>query len=346
MLSKLFASVLVAAFILPSILGGSIPDGPDQTFVATLLTVDNSTSKVYGTVAVFIGTNGSLAYTGNLFDAQPNLNAASCNATNGCGVHIHDGIGCASPSQYGGHFYEPPVTSDPWLSQKYSTDSTGEAQFCGQVVAGSTNVSGKPFIAHDSSGNVIACGVLSSPPASQIFEAEIAPFGLSFVSGTMTVYNPGKGTVFMYGNAVDLQPNLLSYMMGGTDCNATLGCGVHIHAGTSCATEALQGDHWYNSTALTMDPWLKVGYEQTNSKGDAQFCAAVTIDEASVAGHAAVIHSNNGTRVACGILEGSNSPSSSPGSNGTSKTSSSRPIYWTHVTMGSLLVTVTAACMF
>lgn len=87
-----------------------------------------------------------ISYAGFLTGAEANLAASNCNAENGCGVHIHAGLGCGSSTDQGGHLFAAPVTTDPWVDERFSSDSRGNAQFAGVVNIGTTNLSGRAFV--------------------------------------------------------------------------------------------------------------------------------------------------------------------------------------------------------
>jgi hypothetical protein len=90
----------------------------------------------------------------------------------------------------------------------------------------------------------------------------------------------------------------------GKDCNFTNGCGIHIHNGTSCFNVTTQGGHVYNRTTIPIDPWLYTMYHATDANGNAYFSGCVENGVPSFIGNPFIVHSNNGTRVSCGILEG------------------------------------------
>ncbi len=89
---------------------------------------------------------------------------------------------------------------------------------------------------------------------------------------------------------------------------------MHIHVGTSCATEDADkvGDHYYNTTAITEDPWTAANgcaYSPTMTmdenimvKGDFTFTKdyGYTLNESM--GHVVIIHDNTGGRIGCGVL--------------------------------------------
>ena len=51
-------------------------------------------------------------------------------AGNSLGVHVHSGTGCASADQ-GGHFYNMPVSADPWGDKFYQSTAAGTASGSG-----------------------------------------------------------------------------------------------------------------------------------------------------------------------------------------------------------------------
>jgi hypothetical protein len=109
--------------------------------------------------------------------------------------------------------------------------------------------------------------------------------------------------VCYFGLAYNLEPKLRSYLNPdwvGTNCNFTNGCGVHVHNGTSCL---IRDGHHYNPAVVRKDPWKYSMYHSTNRLGTAYFTGCV---ETGVVGNfenrAFVVHSNNGTRVSCGLL--------------------------------------------
>jgi hypothetical protein len=107
---------------------------------------------------------------------------SNCNAENGCGAHVHSGHACTNSSTQGGHYYSTSV--DPWLQVKYtSTDSVGNASFTFSVIAGVSDIKGKPFIVHNNVGSRVSCGILSLAAESEDKDAQIdakssSPLGL------------------------------------------------------------------------------------------------------------------------------------------------------------------------
>jgi hypothetical protein len=142
-------------------LPGSIPAVDLKYYRADIVPLGNGT--VSGTVYVKADPfhTGSLVYGGHLVGLQPNLAAETCNATNGCGVHIHAGYSCNSTATQLGHFFNnQTVPSDPWANQRYSSNPDGVANFASHVELGTTDVNGRAFIVHSSAGTRVACGLL------------------------------------------------------------------------------------------------------------------------------------------------------------------------------------------
>ena len=88
-----------------------------------------------------------VGYAGIVSNLEPNLLALTCNATNGCGVHIHSGRSCNNTSTQGGHYYNnASVSVDPWINERYSSDVRGKANFQSVVNMGSIDIEGRVFV--------------------------------------------------------------------------------------------------------------------------------------------------------------------------------------------------------
>jgi len=87
-----------------------------------------------------------ISYGGFLTGVEANLGASTCTDENGCGVHIHAGLSCGTNTEQGGHLFAAPITTDPWVDERYSSDSSGNAQFAGVVDIGTTDLSGRAFV--------------------------------------------------------------------------------------------------------------------------------------------------------------------------------------------------------
>lgn len=102
---------------------------------------------------------------------------------------------------------------------------------------------------------------------------------------------------------------VISYTLENVDqrCNrrnTTLAnsCGLHIHSGFSCATDAEVGGHYYNTSAMA-DPWAFASYYEVSGntsvgKVEVQYGHSVEDTE----GRVFVIHDYEGRRVSCGVL--------------------------------------------
>lgn len=95
---------------------------------------------------------------------------------------------------------------------------------------------------------------------------------------------------------------LLSHTMLGILASAN-GCGAHIHSGTSCADSASQGGHFYDSEIVAIDPWINEGYTTTTRSGQAYYVGCVVTGEDSFKGKPFIVHEEDGSRAACGLLE-------------------------------------------
>ena len=121
---------------------------------ATMVELPNATvSGVSGTVIAFHddGDTAAIGYGGFLKGLTVGLdaNGKTCtNATNGCGVHVHNGTSCASSDMQGGHYYDATVVKlDPWIDVRYSSDANGAAVFSGVVIpGGAIDIAGRAFV--------------------------------------------------------------------------------------------------------------------------------------------------------------------------------------------------------
>ena len=168
------------------------------------------------------------------------------------------------------------------------------------------------FAVHAENGTRLGCGLLERVKEN-VLTADTTKLTDAGVGGLLLSYT-ANDTICYFGQASSLEPNLLSVVDGsGNDCNSTNGCGVHVHAGLSCANTTTQRGHYYDNTTLTTDPWKLTGYLSTDSKGDASYTGCVQTGETDFIGRTFIVHSNNGSRVACGLLEEEeNKPPSSP----------------------------------
>jgi hypothetical protein len=119
---------------------------------AEITEIPGTDSDVTGFAYVFASRerdngSGTIGYAGQAMGLEPDLFAPTCTAVNGCGVHVHAGFSCQDAESQGGHYFESPVEDDPWVDDRYSSNSQGQAKFSGIVDIGNTNeLAGRAFI--------------------------------------------------------------------------------------------------------------------------------------------------------------------------------------------------------
>ena len=116
--------------------------------IQPLASNSSSTQAVTGFVSIFTETNKSIVgYAGIVSNLEPDLLASTCNATNGCGVHIHSGRSCINTTTQGGHYYNNmSVPIDPWIDERYSSDFEGKANFQSVLDIGSVDIEDRVFV--------------------------------------------------------------------------------------------------------------------------------------------------------------------------------------------------------
>lgn len=280
-----------------------------KIFYAEITEIPGTSSGVTGSVYVFQpDESGIIGYAGTSFGLAPGLLAATCTAVNGCGAHIHSGSSCADSPSQGGHLFFPPMAIDPWVDERYDSDGDGVATYSGILDMGFGDLNGRAFLIHAEDGTRLGCGLLSMVPPDEVLIADLTPIAgvsLSNVIGNVNIVTPDEESVCFYGTGENLEPNLLSGVMGGPgeDCTSSNGCGAHIHAGFSCLNSETQLGHLYDSETLSADPWAFVHYESTDEFGNGAFIGCLELGEFELTGRAFIIHAEDGSRVSCGLLE-------------------------------------------
>ncbi|KAH8054480.1 hypothetical protein JL722_8828 [Aureococcus anophagefferens] len=245
-------------------------------------------------VVVVSETDGGIEMTGTLTGLEASVTG---------GYHIHSGTTCASADDVGGHYFEG-MADDPWTTN-YESDSVGVSQTSLSLddftLDGAYPVAGRAVVIHAADGTRIGCGVLEDA-----VYASIGPYpGYAMMqSATLGPYPGYDGDLAVAGSVMVMQTDAgieLTGTLGGLEASAT--GGFHIHSGTTCASADDVGGHYFEGMAD--DPWT-TNYD-SDASGDASVSLALdnfTISGAyPVAGRAVVVHAEDGTRIACGLLD-------------------------------------------
>lgn len=173
---------------------------------------------------------------------------------------------------------------------------------------------------HAEDGSRVGCGLLTKVNGNDLLQAETEPLADSQVTSTVTVHEVGTGVCF-FGLSKNLEPNLSSFLVDGSDCDAPNGCGGHIHGGYSCDDSTTQEGHFYDAVTVDVDPWKFAGYLSTDSNGMAYFTDCLKTGKTDFVDRAFIVHASDGSRVSCGLLaqierhspsESTDMPSASP----------------------------------
>ena len=168
---------------------GKIEKVPDPEEILVTGTRNLTSAGVRSNVLLYAVQPDVACYFGTARNLEPNLvsfmnkneklKGKDCKATNGCGVHLHNGTSCFNTTTQGGHFYNPvqyPI--DPWLYTMYDmTDEDGDAYFTGCVQTGFevSRFLKRPFILHSNSGTRVSCGLLNKLPPAPVVAPVKAP---------------------------------------------------------------------------------------------------------------------------------------------------------------------------
>lgn len=142
-----------------------------SVYVAEIAPFGNN-PKVSGMVRIFTSNQHPdiIAYYGTVEGVEADLSLeqnGNCTATNGCGVHIHAGYSCETPELQMGHLYNATkLTVDPWLVERYDSDSDGIGRYSGVVDQGTSDIAGRAFVVHNATGGRIGCGILTIDEAN------------------------------------------------------------------------------------------------------------------------------------------------------------------------------------
>lgn len=252
-------------------------------------------SVVDGTIGPMTTSGTSQTFEYSLTGVDPACSSGASSVANSCGVHIHEGMSCTSNA--GGHFYTGAVTTDPWLTVSYTSSAEGTASGTLTVDTGASSSSliGRAFIVHAYDGSRIGCTLLGTGAEATLSASAFIPYYT--YSGDLAV-SGSVGPMTTSGTS-----QTFTYSLAGVDPACSSGasetansCGVHIHAGTSCTSDA--AGHYFTGS-VTSDPWVSVSYTST---ADGTAAATVTVDTGAesgdVAGRAFIVHAYDGSRIA------------------------------------------------
>ena len=122
--------------------------GVMKPYIAEIKPFPGTSDSVSGKVVVFsMGDETSVAYGGFVSNLENGLEASTCTAANGCGVHLHEGKSCETTDAALGHYFvDTVVAEDPWTEVRYSSDENGDAKFSGIVEVGTDDFVGRAFV--------------------------------------------------------------------------------------------------------------------------------------------------------------------------------------------------------
>eukprot|EP00565_Helicotheca_tamesis_P008057 CAMPEP_0185730448 /NCGR_PEP_ID=MMETSP1171-20130828/9871_1 /TAXON_ID=374046 /ORGANISM="Helicotheca tamensis, Strain CCMP826" /LENGTH=292 /DNA_ID=CAMNT_0028399489 /DNA_START=72 /DNA_END=950 /DNA_ORIENTATION=- len=156
---------------------------------------------------------------------------------------------------------------------------------------------GHAVLIYNDSDDIVGCGTLGKEVNRKVLMAEMG----KYPNYTGDLRAVGKVVVSF---ATGSDNFLFRYRIGGLEADCT-DCGIHIHAGTSCETHELVKGHGWNSVVV-QDLWTAAGGAtyNTNAKGRAKgyFHMFNGYGYEENKNHAVVIHGQDGTRIACGLL--------------------------------------------
>jgi len=174
------------------------------------------------------------------------------------------------------------------------------------VVTGLENsaVNGHTMIVHDVTGARVACGIIA--PKQEVVNAFVPYYsyqGNLHVSGSVLVSS--KGVLEEAAQVLQWTLKGVDPACGSVPSGVDNACGVHIHQGMDCTSNAL--GHYYNETSIDKDPWLAITYKTIKFFGtyyaiESNAPVVTGLTNFDVLGHTIIVHDSTGARIACGIL--------------------------------------------
>jgi hypothetical protein len=253
-------------------------------------------SSPFGAASISCNEDGSF-----LFHIDADGLDTVCTSSSSCKVAVYDGISCDAVGS--AHYNDLEYGTDPWSldgENTYFTSGGGSTSSAFNFDNGYTCDAneGKVVVAFDSDGTTIAgCGVLGEKAKESVLKAEMGLYpnytGDLEAEGEVTVTFNDDHTFQFRFDIKGLE----------ADC---VDCGIHIHTGTSCATHEEVSGHYWN-TDVVRDLWTAAGGavyntdEKGKDKGSYNLYNGYGVVENNH--HAVVIHLQDGTRAACGVLE-------------------------------------------
>jgi Cu/Zn superoxide dismutase len=244
---------------------------------------------------------------------------AGDSVSNGCGIHVHSGTSCDLAADVGGHYYSSDLSTDPWADVVYVSDSSGMSSSYTTVNTGLMlwELAGRAFVIHElTSGARIACGVLVAGEMVSVGSFSSYPGytgSLTSVAGTVNIASSGVVSQVLTWDLTDVDTDCTT----GAGDDVANGCGIHVHAGSTCDDADDVGGHYYSSVSNSLeasttddpdasdDPWADVVYVADStgaSTGAAQVVTGLTLPD--LVGKAFVVHElTSGGRIACGIVD-------------------------------------------
>ena len=222
-----------------------------------------------------------------------------CTSTNQCSVTIQSGTECFSNLSDGKRTDFGLNWETSGLYYTYGEGSTSSAFTINTSVDFSDN-KGHIVVVKDHNLDAYGCGILNPPIKQKVLTASMGLYpgyepaaGDPTPSGTVTVSFRGDDSFEFAHNLAGLESNCES-------------CGIHIHAGKSCTDPNLVFGHGWNQYVVS-DLWTIAGgaYYNADQDGrtDTYFNLFTGFGYEENINHAVVIHTADGARVGCGILQ-------------------------------------------
>ena len=191
---------------------------------------------------------------------------AGFEASTSGGIHVHVGTSCADADFVGGHYYDDSLSDDP-STIEWTSDSLGEASGVLTVDAGILidDDYGHALVVHNSDSTLSACGLLGSTEYTVDlglyldYDGNFSVIGIAAVSETIGVEVLINNELFgleadaSCGNHIHSGALLVNFLLDGQETDTSLV--IHIHSGTTCLVADLVSGHFYDSDALSINPW-------------------------------------------------------------------------------------------